>query len=315
MNYRYASSLPPTRSVSRSHYRMSSVAGSLALATAMAACGSDSTGPDNPLLKVPDFIYVSGASGGAQLYTWHQGTVTLFPGSIAGDIEPQSAAGKVVFTSYRISAINPEIYIANLDGSNAIRLTNQSGTDNKPSLSPDGATVVFASTRSGTSRIWTMGSDGSNQTALNTGSDAGVPESAPRFSPGGGRILFSSPRTNTTQIWIVPAAGGTATQVTHDANGAFFGSWSPDGNSIYYVDGTDRTRIHRVDVASGDVIDYVTDGTDVGDAACTNVTCLVVTNATGANPNIYAYIGAGDSSPVAILITSVAEFEPAVLVP
>ena len=315
MNYRYASSLPPTRSVTRNHYRMSSVAGSLALAAAMASCGSDSTGPDNPLLKVPDFIYVSGASGGAQMYTWHQGTTALFPASIAGDIEPQSAAGKVVFTSYRISELNPEIYISNLDGSNAIRLTTQSGTDNHPSLSPDGGTVVFASTRSGNSRIWTMGSDGSNPTALNTGSDAGVPETAPRYSPGGGRILFSSPRTNTTQIWIVPAAGGTATQVTHEANGAFFGSWNPDGNSIYYVDGTDRTKIHRVNVASGDVIDYVTDGNDVGDAACTNVVCLVVTKNTGANSDIYAYIGAGDTEPVAILITSAAEFDPAVLVP
>jgi WD40 repeat protein len=309
---RYASRLPDIRGTSRIQYRMSSMAGSLALAAAMAACGSDSTAPD-PLSKVPDFIYVSNASGGAQLYTWHQGTSVLFPATIAGDVEPQSAAGKVVFTSYRNSAINPEIYIANDDGSNSIRLTNQTGTDNSPSLSPDGGTVVFASTRSGTSRIYTMGADGTNQVALNTGSDAGVPESSPRYSPGGGRILISSPRTNTNQIWIVPAAGGTATQVTHEVNGAFFGSWSPDGDAIYYVDGADRTKIHKVEVASGDVTDYVTNGTDVGDAACTNVVCLVVTNATSTNRDIYAYIGAGDSSPLAILITANAEFQPAIL--
>lgn len=289
------------------------VATSLLLSATAASCGSGSTAPVDPLSKVPDFIYVSNASGGAQLYTWHKGTSTLFPGTIAGDIEPQSAGGKVVFTSYRISAINPEIYIANLDGSNAVRLTTQTGTDHQPSLSPDGATVVFASTRSGTSRIWTMGADGSNPTALNTGSATDTPESAPRFNPGGGRILFSSPRTNTTQIWIVPAAGGTATQVTHDVNGAFFGSWSPDGNSVYYVDGADRTKIHNVVVATGTVTDYVTGGTDVGDAACTSEVCLVVTNATGLNRDIYAYIGAGDTAPLAILITDKAEFEPAIL--
>lgn len=310
---RYDSSRPATSTASRNQHRMCHMAGSFVLAAVLASCGSDSTTAPNPLTKVPDFIYVSNASGGAQLYTWHQGTTTPFPGTIAGDIEPQSAAGKVVFTSYRISAINPEIFIANDDGSNAIRLTNQNGTDNSPSLSPGGNTVVFASTRSGPSRIYTMGADGSSQVALNTGSDAGVPESSPRYSPGGGRILISSPRTNTTQIWIVPAAGGTATQVTHEVNGAFFGSWSPDGNSIYYVDGADRTKIHRVDVASGDVIDYVTNGTDVGDAACTNVACLVVTNATSTNRDIYAYIGAGDTAPIAILITGAAEFGPAIL--
>lgn len=287
---------------------------SFALVAAAASCGSDSTAPD-PLSTIPDFIYVSNASGAAQLYTWHKGTSTLFPGSQAGDIEPQSAAGKVVFTSYRISAINPEIYISNLDGSNAIRLTTQSGTDHQPSLSPDGNTVVFASTRTGTSRIWTMGADGSNPVALNTGSATNIPESAPRYSPGDGRILFSSPRTNTTQIWVVPAAGGEATQVTHDVNGAFFGSWSPDGNSIYYVDGQDRTRIHRVDVASGDVIDYVTDGTDVGDAACTTSMCLVVTNNTSVDRDILLYVGVNDSTPIPVLNQTAAEYQPAILHP
>jgi Tol biopolymer transport system component len=248
-----------------------------------------------------------------QLYTWHKGTTTLLQGSVSGDAQPQSAAGKIVFTSYRIDPSNPEIFITNLDGSNAIRLTNDSHTDNQPSLSPDGSTVVFTSTRSGRPRIWTMGSDGSNPTALNTGSDTDIPESAARYSPGGNRILFSSPRTGTTQIWITPAAGGSPTQVTHEVNGAFFGSWSPDGNSIFYVDGTDRTKIHEVNVSSGDVTDYVTGGTDVGDAACTNDACLVVTNATGDNPDIYAYIGSGDTSPIAILITTHAESQPAIL--
>ncbi|MGH7621568.1 MAG: TolB family protein, partial [Gemmatimonadaceae bacterium] len=156
-----------------------------------------------------DFIYVSDSSGANQLYTWHDGVSTLFPASVAGDIEPQSAAGKVVFTSYRISAVNPEIYIASIGDSNAIRLTTQSSTDHQPSLSADGATVAFSSTRTGISRIYTMGADGSNQAAFNTGTAGDIPESAPRFSPSGDRILFSSPRTNITQLWIIPAAGGS----------------------------------------------------------------------------------------------------------
>ena len=287
-----------------------------AMFAAVAGCGSDSTSPD-PLSKVPDFVYVSNASGTLQIYTWHKGTSTLFPASVAGDQQPQSAAGKVVFTSYRVSGLNPEIYIANLDGSDTLRLTNttSASADEEPSLSPDGQTVVFSSTRTGTSRIWTMGADGSNPTALNTGSNSDTPESAPRYSPGGGRILFNSPRTNTSQIWIVAAAGGTATQVTHDVNGAFSGSWGPDGDVIFYVDGSDRTKIHRVEVSSGDVTDYVTNGTDVGDQDCTNSLCLVTTNATGTARDIYAYIGAADSVPIPVLNTSAAEYEPAILHP
>jgi WD40 repeat protein len=312
MTFRYALCLDAARIVFRNSHHASVIVGSVALAALGAGCGGSSTSPD-PLSKVPDFMYVSNATGGTQLYTWHGGTSALFPGSVAGDQEPQTAAGKVVFTSYRISAANAEIFIANQDGSNLLRLTTDTHTDNQPSLSPDGNTVVFTSTRSGTSRVWTMGADGSNPTALNTGSTTDVPESAPRYSPGGGRILFSSPRTNTTQIWIVDAAGGTATQVTHDVNGAFFGSWSPDGNTIYFVDGADRTKIHNVDVTSGTVSDYVTGGTDVGDAACTNSVCLVVTNATHVNRDILAYIGSGDTAPLPILNGTPSEYEPAIL--
>jgi len=96
-------------------------------------------------------------------------------------------------------------------------------------------------------------------------------------------------------------------------NGAFYGSWSPDGNSIYYVDGIDRTRIHNVVIATGVVSDYVTGGTDVGDAACTSAICLVVINATGLNREIYAYQGAGDASPLQLLTGSAADFDPAII--
>ena len=288
-------------------------AGALGVAFSAVRCSSDSSTASNPLDKVPDFIYVSNAAGSNQLYTWRKGTTALFPGTISGDVEPQGAAGKVVFTSFRISFLNSEIYSANMDGSNAIRLTNSPGTDDQPSISPDGGTVVWRSLRSGVSRIWTMGSDGSNPTPVTTGSASDIPEASPRYSPGGGRILFSSPRTNTSQIWIVPTAGGAATQVTHEATGAFDGSWSPDGNSIYYVDGADRTKIHKIDVASGTVTDYVTGGRDVGDAACTASVCLVVTGATSSSGDIYAYIGANDANPLGILIQSTNDREPALL--
>lgn len=296
---------------SQSRRRIHALAGVLALLAA-AGCHSDSTAP-NPLSRVSDFIYVSDSGGASQLYTWHDGVSTLFPASVAGDIEPQSAAGKVVFTSYRISALNPEIYIANIGDSIAVRLTTQAGTDHQPSLSPDGATVVFSSTRTGTSRIYTMGADGSGQAAFNTGTTGDIPESAPRYSPSGDRILFSSPRTNTTQLWIIPSAGGNATQVTHEVNGAFFGSWSADGKSVFYVDGVDRTRIHDVDIATGGVTDYVTGGTDVGDAACTTALCLVVTNATAPNRDILAYVGANDSTPISLFSGAASEYEPAIL--
>jgi WD40 repeat protein len=296
----------------RSRFALSGL-GVLALVGLGLGCSSDSsTGGSDPLSKVPDFLYVSNASGSNQIYRWHSGTSTLFSASIAGDVEPQSASGKVVWTSYRISFLNPEIFIANNDGSNAIRLTNDSVPDFQPSLSPDGNTVVYTSLQSGTPRIWTMGADGSNKAPLATGAGSDVPEQNARYSPGGGRLLLSSPRTNTTQIWIL-TTDGVATQLTHEANGAFDGSWAPDGKSVYYVDGSDRTKIHNILISTGVVTDYVTGGVDVGDASCTASVCLVVTGATGNNGDIDAYVGSG-SQPLSLLITDRNENEPAVLI-
>jgi WD40 repeat protein len=300
----------------RNRQRAALAVAAFAAAAAVAGCGSDTTAVD-PLSKVPDFVYVSNANGALQLYTWHKGTSTPFPGSVAGDQQPQSAAGKVVFTSFRVSGLNPEIYIANLDGSDTVRLTTttSASADEEPSLSPNGQTVVFSSDRSGTSRIWKVNADGSSAAALNTGSATTIPESTPRFSPGGDRILFTSAQSNTSQIWIVPAAGGAATQVTHEVNGAFEGSWGPDGDVIFYVDGTDRTKIHKVVVSTGVVTDYVTNGTDVGNQDCTNALCLVTTHATSSGRDIYAYIGVADSVPIPVVNSSAEEYEPAILHP
>jgi WD40 repeat protein len=317
MRYRRTSELQVASAFSRNRQNSALAVAAFLATAAVAGCGSDSSTSPDPLSKVPDFVYVSNASGVIQLYTWHKGTSTPFPGSVAGDQQPQSAAGKVVFTSYRVSGLNPEIYIANLDGSDTVRLTTttSASADEEPSLSPNGQTVVFSSDRSGTSRIWTVNADGSSPAALNTGSATTVPESAPRFSPGGDRILFSSAQSNTSQIWIVPAAGGAATQVTHEVNGAFEGSWGPDGDVIFYVDGTDRTKIHQVVVSTGVVTDYVTNGTDVGNQDCTNALCLVTTHATSSGRDIYAYIGIADSVPIPVVNSSAEEYEPAILHP
>ena len=278
------------------------------------ACGSDSTKPD-PLAKVPSFIYVSDQKGSDQLYTYSAGQSTLFPASVSGDADPQSAHGVVVFTSYRDSPTNSEIYSENIDGTNIVRLTNNAALDFKPSLSPDGATVAFASLRSGTSKIWMMNADGTNPVAVATGSDRYTPETAPRFSPDGSQLLFNSPRTGTSQLWIMPAAGGDAVQLTHEINGAFDGSWSADGASVFYVSGLDHADVHQIAVSSGAVTDYVTGGTDVSQPACNADVCLVVSGASSSAGDILAYVGTGSTTPVPVVHSTANERQPAILHP
>lgn len=280
------------------------------VATAVVACGSDSTAP-NPPGQIPDFVYVSNST----LFTYKGGVTALLPGSVAGDYDPQSAHGRIVFTGHRDNPVNSDIYIANIDGSDVQRLTTNGQEDYEPSPSPDGSHVAFVSLRSGTSRLWIMDSDGSNQTAMTTGSSSSMPESAPRFSPDGTTILFDSPRTGTSQLFTMPAAGGEATQLTHEAGGAFDGSWSADGKSVFYIEGLNRTIIHRVVVSDGTVTKYVEHGIDVGQPACTSELCLVVTRRVSNSADILAYVGPGDSDPHSVVGTAADERQPAFLVP
>jgi len=63
---------------------------------------------------------------------------------------------------------NPEIYVANVDGSNPRRLTNHPAGDVSPTWSPSGGQIAFVSDRTGTPQIYVMNADGTNVQRLTT---------------------------------------------------------------------------------------------------------------------------------------------------
>jgi Tol biopolymer transport system component len=114
--------------------------------------------------------------------------------------------------------------------------------------------IAFVSTRDGTSEIYTMNADGTEQTRLTVNPAEDV---SPAWSPDGKRIAFASNRDGDWNIYTINRHGAALRRLT-DASG-FDGnpSWSPDGtqiafassrdgNSEIYVmnaDGTDQTRL------------------------------------------------------------------------
>lgn len=266
------------------------------------ACSSSSSpmAPEQQRTTAPsvaDFVYASDAAGTPQIYWSHNGTSTRLTFDNSTDNNPKSAAGRLVFTSYRDN--DPEIYISGLDGSAQTRLTNSAGLDDEAAIDPTGAHIVFVSARSGVPRLFTMDVSGANQTALTTGSATWVPERAPVWSPDGSQIAFVSTRSNMPQVWVMPAAGGQAVQLTHEAGGAVDPTWSADGSQIVFVSTTGTPYLREVTIATGLTVDFAGANVALGQPSCNASMCLAVSGAYGGTGSVVSMgTSGGSTSPV-----------------
>jgi dipeptidyl aminopeptidase/acylaminoacyl peptidase len=281
----------------------------------IAGCG-DATAA-KPLV-VPAFVVVGDTAGTAQLYRVEGGVVTRLSTTPGNDVDPMSAAGRIVFSTDRDA--NYEVYIEDITATVSRRVTNSGGQDDQPTLSPDGSTIVFVSNRSGTPRLWSVPAPALDAvafdapTALATGSDTAIPEEAPAWSPDGTMIAFSSARTGTSQIFTMPAAGGVAVQVTNEVAGAFNPAWSGDGSTIVFTSSTGALHLRKVKLSSGASSDFTTDSLDLAQASCNVDVCVAAEDPTGTRGSLLAFPVKGGKSEEIVARTR-NEREPAILVP
>jgi len=94
------------------------------------------------------------------------------------------------------------IYSINPDGSGRKQITSGNGGDNEPEWSPDGSKIAFVrSDTTGTTRVYTMNSDGSGISKLWQPAYVSN-ERSPSWSPDGTRITFSKLSDNYYSIYV-----------------------------------------------------------------------------------------------------------------
>lgn len=137
---------------------------------------------------------------------------------------------KIVFQSDRLNN-NNEIYVMDDDGSNIVRLTNNSTDDLTPVWSPDGEKIAFQSVRDGNSEIYVMNTDGSNQKNIThyLGEDM-----HPKWSADSKKLIFSSIRGywNFVDIYEINIDGSGLNRITTDVSIDTYAEWSHDGSKI-----------------------------------------------------------------------------------
>jgi Tol biopolymer transport system component len=172
---------------------------------------------------------------------------TFIPGS-------DSSAGKIVFACY-VNQID-QICIMNADGSGRRQLTNFQATAFYPSLSPDGQTVYFSSSQSGSFEIYSIGAQGDNLQRLTNGIGALY---APELSPDGSKIIFTN---HGNGIWVMNADGSDPHAITFRDD--IDPTWSPDGSMIAFASNRSGTRQLYVASANGNRVEQVTDLSNMG---------------------------------------------------
>ncbi len=150
----------------------------------------------------PHQVYVLPAEGGSAPRKLTNGATPSFFHAWAPDSQT------IAFT--RGSAGKADIFTIPANGGAEVRLTNDTLNDG-PDYSADGKLIYFDSSRSGTTQIWRMKSDGSNAEQITAD---GTANSSPHVSPDGKTVAFLSQPVDSGE-----AIGDRALKVLSTADG------------------------------------------------------------------------------------------------
>ncbi len=173
-----------------------------------------------------------------KMYSLLLGRDVAFPSTGGTNLSPAWAPSgrELAFSSSRSG--DPEIWIADTNGSLARRVTSFKGPDVSPTYNPKtGAQIAWISGRTGLPQLYIMETDGSGVQRMTDGGYA----TSPSWSPNGQFLAFAWDRKygpgapGGQDIYVMEIATKRWIPLTHAGGRCDFPSWSPDGRHIVYA--------------------------------------------------------------------------------
>ena len=184
-------------------------------------------------------IYTSYKLGPPQIFlSW------IFEGRVVPNVtrEPQNAQAlapvvspdgkKIAFSGDRRG--NFDIWVANIDGSDARNLTGTPSNDTAPCWSPSGLEIAFTSDRSGGPQLWVMDREGLNLRRL---SSVGNYNDACAWNPSRefAEIAYTSRLDGSGfEIAVMDLSSGQVRQLTAGRGSCEYSSWAPNGRHLVF---------------------------------------------------------------------------------
>jgi Tol biopolymer transport system component len=128
-----------------------------------------------------------------------------------------------------------ELWVSDLDGSNAAQLTSLKSLPGFARWSPDGQALAFHSDPEGHPDVLTIPANGGKPQIVTPGADGG---GYPSFSRDGRFIYYTGPdETTRLHLWRIPATGGPRESLS-DIGDVPVESY--DGSRVFYLEGAQR---------------------------------------------------------------------------
>jgi TolB protein len=146
-------------------------------------------------------------------------------------------------------ALSKEVYIADYDGANQVRMTVNGSSNCCPAWLPTANMLSYVSWASGAPDIYlaNLAQPGRPPQRPARGS-ATVSNLTHAWSPDGQRLAFASNRSGNTDIWVVNRDGSGLQNLTNSAAYEIAPTWSPSGTQIAFI--SDRGGTNQLYVMS-----------------------------------------------------------------
>lgn len=129
-------------------------------------------------------------------------------------------------------------------------LWDEGGVNSSASISPDGTTLAFASSRDGNVDVYTMPVGGGAPSRLTTA--RGI-DTQPAWAPNGRQIAFTSARSGTPQIHLMDRDGSNVRRLTFEGGFHDEPAWSYDGTRVVCTTKVGATfQLATIDIVTGD---------------------------------------------------------------